>query len=191
MRPLPKTVSRPLFGLLILVSILPFTACETFEPTMFPVGDTVVVYSLARVEYIGFPSAFDFRTPQAVVLERPRTQGQAFADFDVAFSELDGGFVLLPAGMFESFGIEPGIAVDSSGVSYEQLTTAPESGFVTDAAVDLREGPVYVVRTRSQNACSQYAKMEVLELDPDGTIEFRFLRNNLCNDRTLTDPTED
>ena len=42
-----------------------------------------------------------------------------------------------------------------------------------------------MIRTRSSGACSQYAKMEVLELEADGVLEFRFLRNNLCNDRTL------
>lgn len=177
--------------LLVLVSILPFAACDSVEPPMFPVGDTVVVYSLARAEYIGFPSAFDFRVPQSVVVERPPQVGEVFQTFDVAFTEIDGDFVMIPAGMFESFGIEPGIAVDSSGVTFEGLTRAPDDGFVTDAPVVLREGPIYAVRTRSRNACSQYAKMEVLELSTDGTVEFRFLRNNLCNDRTLTDVTED
>ncbi len=183
MRPTSKSLAGPLIGLLILVSILPSAGCDSVEPTMFPVGDTVVLYSLARAEYIGHASAFDFRTPQAVVVERPK--GADFADFDVAFSEVDGDFVLLPAGLFESFGTEPGIAVDESGVLFEELSRAPSEGYITDAAVPLREGPVYVIRTRSRNACSQYAKMEVLELDPDGILEFRFLRNNLCNDRAL------
>lgn len=183
MRPTSKSVSGPLFGLLILVSILPSAGCDSVEPTMFPVGDTVTLYSLARAEYIGRASAFDFRTPQAVVVERPK--GSDFAEFDVAFSEIDGAPVLLPAGLFESFGTEPGILVDESGVSFEELSRAPADGYITDAAVDLREEWVYVIRTRSRGACSQYAKMEVLELEADGLLEFRFLRNNLCNDRAL------
>jgi hypothetical protein len=183
MRLSSTSVSGPVLGLLILVSILPSAGCDSVEPPMFPVGDTVVLYSLARAEYIGYASAFDFRTPQAVVVEQPK--GSDFAAFDVAFSELDGDFVLLPAGLFESFGTAPGIAVDESGVSFEELSRAPSEGYVTDAAVPLGEGPVYVIRTRSSGACSQYAKMEVLELAADGVLEFRFLRNNLCNDRTL------
>ncbi len=183
MRPTLKRISGPLLGLLILVSILPSAGCDSVEPTMFPVGDTVVLYSLARAEYIGYASAFDFRTPQAVVVERPK--GSDYSDFDVAFSELDGEFVLLPAGLFESFGSDPGIAVDESGVAFEELSRAPSDGYVVDEAVSLREGPVYVIRTRSRSSCSQYAKMEVLELEADGVLEFRFLRNNLCNDRAL------
>lgn len=190
MKPRFKTVPGPLFGLLILALVLPSTACETFEPTMFPVGDTVELYSLARPEYIGQRSGFDFIVPRSVVVEEPK--GQQFADFDIAFSELEDEFVLLPAGLFESFDIDPGIAVDTSGVSFEELTRAPSSGYATEEAVPIRPGPIYVVRTRQdRGSCSRYAKVEVLELDPEGILEFRFLRNNLCNDRTLTDIDED
>lgn len=185
MTPYSKSVSGSLLGLLALASILPTASCESFEPTRFPVGDTVVLYSLARAEHIGQVSAYDFIAPVAVVVERPKAP-ESFTDFDVAFSELDGEFVMLPAGMFESFGIEPGIAVDTSGASFEEITRAPSSGYETDTAVPLREGPIYLVRTRSRNACSRYGKFEVLDLDDDGILEFRFLRNNLCNDRVLT-----
>lgn len=190
MKPRFKTASGPLLGLLILVSTLPTTACETFEPTMFPVGDTIVLYSLARPEFIGRRSGFDFITPQAVVLEEPK--GQRLAEFDVAFSELEGKFVLLPAGLFETFDIDPAIAVDSTGVTFEELTRAPSKGYVTDEAVPLRTGRIYIVRTRQdRGSCSRFAKVEVLDLDPEGILEFRFLRNNLCNDRTLTDVDEE
>lgn len=181
--------SGPLLGLLLLAVTLPSLGCEAFEPEMFPVGDTVVLHSLARTEYIGEWSGYDFATPQPVVVERPREQ--QFEIFDAAFSEQDGEFVMLPAGMFESFQITPGIAVDSSGVTFEGLEEAPREGYVTDAPVRLREGPVYLVRTRRLNGCTRYAKFEVLDLDPDGILEFRFLRNNLCNDRTLTDVDSD
>lgn len=183
------TIPGPLFGLLLLVSVLPSAGCETFEPMMSPQGDTVVLYSLARPEFISLPAGFDFFTPQRVVIEEPKDR---FANFDAAFSELDGEFVLLPAGLFETFEINPGIAVDSSGVSFEDLTQAPSGGYVTEEAVPLREGRIYVVRTRAeQGSCSRYAKAEVVELAPEGVLELRFLRNNLCNDRTLTDIEDD
>lgn len=184
MTPYSKIVSGPLVGVLLLALSLPSTGCDAFEPTMFPVGDTVVLHSLARAEHIGEVSAFDFIIPQAVVVERPKDR--SYTDFDVAISELDGAFVMLPAGMFETFDIEPGIVVDRSGVVFEEVTEAPSSGYITDTEVPLELGPIYVVRTRAQNACSRYAKFEVLDLDmADGTVEFRFLRNNLCNDRAL------
>lgn len=190
MTPYSKTVSGPRLAALALAVILPLAGCDSFEPTRFPMGDTVVLYSLARAEHIGEVSAYDFIAPTAVVVERPKPP-ESFTDFDLAFSELDGEFVMLPAGLFESFGIEPGLAVDSSGATFEDVDRAPSSGYVTDAAVPLREGPIYIVRTRARNACSRYGKFEVLDLDDAGILEFRFLRNNLCNDRTLTDVTED
>lgn len=184
MTPRSKRFARPFLGLLLAVPVLASTACEGFEPTRLPVGDTVSLYSLARPEYIGRHSAFDFATPRAVVVEQPKS---SFSDFDVAFSEADGEFVALPAGVFETFSIEPGIAVDSSGALFETLERAPSDGYVTDRPVPLEEDRLYIVRTRQQGICSQYAKFEVLELDPEGVIEFRFLRNNLCNDRSLAD----
>lgn len=185
-----KTISGPLFGLLMLVVILPSTGCEEFDPNpRLPVGDTALLYSLARAEHIGLWSGYDFTGPRSVVIEAPRDQ--EFPSFDVAFSELDGDFVMLPAGLFESYEVEPGLIVDSSGVTFEEYSRAPETGFVTDRAVELREGPVYVVRTRSQGACRQYAKFEVLDLDPAGILEFRFLANNVCNDRDLSEAEPD
>lgn len=180
-----KLVSGPLFGLLILVGVLPSTGCDAVEPTRLPVGDTITLYSLARAEYIGERSAFDFAGVQTVVVEQPNSTG--FPRFDVAFSELDGEFVLIPAGVFESYEVEPGVATVEGVATFETLERAPDDGYVTEEAVPLTEGGLYAVRTRSSGACSQYAKVEVLELDPAGILEFRFLRNNLCNDRTLTE----
>lgn len=186
-----QTVSGPLLGLLILAAAVPFAGCDAFEPPRFPVGDTVALFSLARAEYIGERSAFDFITPTSVVVERPRGPQEEQSDFDVAFSELDGQFVLLPGGLFESFTIEPGIVEAEPGVTFEAVVEAPSEGFVTDSAVVLREGAVLIIRTRQQGACARYAKAEILDLDPDGVLEFRFLRNNLCNDRTLTEADDD
>lgn len=185
-----KNVSGPLLGLLMLLIVLPSAACDPVSPPRLPVGDTVTLHSLARSEYIGEFSGYDFTRPTPILVELPRSQGGQ--DFDVVFSELDGEFVLLPAGVFETFQINPGIAVDSSGVTFEEFSRAPSEGYVTDTGVVLREGPVYIVRTRrTPSGCTQYAKLEVLDLDPAGILEFQFLRNNLCNDRDLTEVTID
>jgi hypothetical protein len=181
-------LAGPGLGLLLLASLLPQMACEGYEPPRFPVGDTVELYSLARPEYVGLRSGFDFISPQAVVIEQPKIGD--YRAFDMAFSELDGDFVLLPAGLFETFDIQPGI-VELTGTTFDALEEAPGDGYETEEAVRIREDGLYVVRSRASGACSRYAKMEVLALDPDGILEFRFLRNNLCNDRTLTDIDED
>lgn len=179
------TVSGPISGLLFLALTLPGGGCDAYEPTAFPVGDTVVLYSLARAEYIGERSGFDFIAPQAVRIEQAKLSPPG--DFDIAFSELDGAFVLLPAGAFEGLNVTPGIAVDSSGVLFEQYHRAPSEGYITEEPVPLRMDVIYAVRTRSQSGCSRYGKLEVLDLDPEGILEFRFLRNSLCNDRGIPD----
>lgn len=183
-----RTTSGPALGLLLItVGASLTTGCDPYEPTLLPFGDTISLYSLARPEFVGFPSAFDFYAPQPVVLESIRPRGPE--DFDVAFTEDDGGFVFLPAGVFETFSIRPGVYRVTSGETFEELDTAPREGYVDEEPVPLDEGGLYVVRTRRvSGTCSRYAKFEVLDLDPDGVLEFRFLRNNLCNDRTLIPP---
>lgn len=190
MKPPFRPVSGPIIGLLAIAVTVPSMAgCDPFEPQLLPFGDTVALYSLARPEYIGQPSAFDFYSPASVVLESLRARGPD--DFDVAFTEADGEFVFLPAGVFESLAIRPGVLRITSGESFETLEVAPREGYVTEAAIPLDVGGLYTVRTRDLGTCTRFAKFEVLDLDPDGVVEFRFLRNNLCNDRTLTQPEEE
>lgn len=185
-----STVAGSVFGLLILLASVPLsTACDSFDLDWVPIEDTVSLYSLARPEYIDQPSAFDFYARRVIVVEQP-VPGDPMI-FDVVFSELDGEFVLLPAGLFATFVISPGIAMDSSGTPFDELAVAPREGYVTDAPVPLRTDVVYTVRTRRDGSgCSRYGKFEVLELDPEGLLEFRHVRNNLCNDRELIRPED-
>jgi hypothetical protein len=179
--------TRPFAGLLLLAGLTPLLACDAFEPTWFGIPDFAILYSLSRTEFVGRESAYDFVGQRSVVVERPKTQDPF--DFDVAVTEINGVFHALPAGLFEGFTITPGIAVDSSGASFESMTQAPRDGYVTDAPVRLREGWVYAVRTRRDfRGCNMYGKFEVLVLDPAGTVEIRAMRNPLCNDRNLVPP---
>jgi hypothetical protein len=181
------TAIRPFAGLLLLAGLIPFLACDTFEPNWIGLPDFAVLYSLSRAEFIGRESAYDFAGQRRVVVERPKTQDPF--DFDMAVTEIDGVFHALPAGLFEGFTIEPGIAVDSSGIRFEDMTTAPRDGYVTDAPVLLREGWVYAVKTRRDfRGCNMYGKFEVVDLDPVGIVEIRAMRNPLCNDRNLVPP---
>ena len=185
-----STVAGPVLGLIVLAVFVPLSwGCEGFELNWTSVEDTVLLYSLARPEYLDRPSAFDFRGRQRVVVDRPDLGNPQ--NFDAAFSEIDGEPVLLPAGVFATLNDEPGIAIDSSGTSFDELARAPSDGYVTDAPVPLRTGVVYAIRTRSDGrGCSRYAKLEALDIGADGTLEFRQIRNNLCNDRELI-PTDD
>lgn len=185
MKPRFSSISGPVLGLLIAAAVIPAsTACDGFELQWMAFEDTVSLYSLARPEFIDRESAFDVYNRRPVVVDIPKPGNPA--DFDLAVSEQDGEFVFLPAGMFATFGITPGIAIDSSGASFEELEEAPNEGYTTDAPVPIRAGGLYTVRTRSvQGGCSRYGKLEVLEVDPQGIVEFRQVRNSLCNDRGL------
>lgn len=185
-----STIAGPVLGLLVLAVTLPLgMACEGFEFQWTAIEDTVTLYSLARTEYTDQPAAFDFYNRMPVVVEQPI--GSDPMIFDMALSEEDGAMVLLPAGVFATFTIEPGIAMDSSGTSFHDLAVAPRDGYVTDAPVPVRTDVVYTVRTRRDGGgCSRYGKFEILEADPQGVITFRQIRNNLCNDRELI-PSED
>jgi hypothetical protein len=179
---------RPLAGLIVLAALTAAAACDTFEPTWFGIADRPVLYSLARAEYIGMASAYDFIGQRRVVVELPKSQDPY--DFDMAVTEIDGAFHILPAGLFEGFPIRPGIAVDSSGTTtFDSMDRAPREGYVTDRPIPLREGWVYAVQTRRDfRGCNMYGKFEVVDLDPAGIVELRALRNPLCNDRNLVPP---
>lgn len=183
-----KILSAPALGAALLALATAFSGCEVFEFEMRAVADTAELYSLARPEFVGRPSAFDFWWPQVRVLEEAKGRDSEVASFDAAFTELDGEPVLLPAGMFQTFQISPGIAVIGRNANYDTYDEAPDEGYITDEPVELEEGVLYVVKSRRVNGtCVRYAKFEVLELDPEGVVEFQFFRNDRCNDRLLVE----
>lgn len=74
--------------------------------------------------------------------------------------------------------------------SFEELTVAPESGYVTDEPVPVESGAVYVARSRPDPnvriTCFRFLKLEVLSVDPGaGRVTFRHLGNPNCGRRTL------
>ncbi|MDX1675004.1 MAG: hypothetical protein R3314_09440 [Longimicrobiales bacterium] len=186
------TLAGPVLGILALATVVPLsTACEGFDFQWVPVVDTVAIFSLARPEFTDQPAAFDFYNRTRVVVERP-LGGDPFV-FDMALTELDGEMVLLPAGLFETFAINPGLAIDSSGTTFDELAEAPRDGYVTEEPVPVRTDVVYTVRTRRDGSgCSRYGKFEILEVHAvEGWILFRQVRNNLCNDRELIPPDDE
>jgi hypothetical protein len=186
---------RPVIGLVLLLATLPFGGCDEYNPTWILLVDSTALYSLSRPEYIGRVGAYDFARAVsqgggAVVVERPK--GGNIFEFDFAVGEIDGALVALPGGLFEGFDIEPGIAMDSSGVAFEEWDLAPRDGYVTDAPVPLRTDVLYAVKSRRSplDGCTHYGKFQVLSLDPEGVVELQAVRNRLCNDRELIPPDE-
>ncbi len=174
-------------GLLLIAGMSPLLACDTFQPDWFAIEDHVALYSLARVDFVGREAAYDFIAQRPVVVEGSKTQDPY--DFDIAITEIDGVFHVIPAGVFDGFPIRPGIAVDSSGLTFDGMDRAPREGYVTDAAVPLRTDWVYAVQTRRDfRGCNMFGKFEATSLDPDGIVVIRAVRNPLCNDRNLVPP---
>lgn len=178
-------IARPL-GLLALTSTLVLSGCDDgFGPQIwgnFP--DTVTLFSLARPEHVDRPSAYNMTGRSGVVVDRPKLNP---ADFDFAVSENgEGEFLLLPAGVFAEFDVSPGILKDTTAATFDELARAPRNGYSVEEPVVADSNRVYVVRSRqARNGCFFYGKIEVLELDPTGSVTIRALTNPNCSDRSL------
>ncbi|MBI4543621.1 MAG: hypothetical protein HY703_00310 [Gemmatimonadetes bacterium] len=153
--------------------------------------DTVLLFSLARPEFLGLPSAYDFHNLRRVAVESPAATGT----WDVALSEASGGFVLLPAGVFAGADASAAIAVDSVQ-PFDQVRRAPgdTASFRRTQGVPVHGQRVYIVRTRALGAlaCVRYAKGQVVDADSaGGSVRFMFVANPNCNDRALVPPSKD
>lgn len=175
-------------ALLAAAPALIFAGCDDgLEPRpWFPIPDTVQLYSLARAEHISRPGAYDFfpspHVGQPIILE---LTGNPFG-FDMGFTETETGeFVLVPTGWFPAANVTPGIKIDSTGATFDELSQAPREGYSVDEPVPAEPGLIYVVRSRTVGLCRVYGKMEILEIDADGVLLFRHLTNPNCGDRSL------
>jgi hypothetical protein len=169
---------------LLVLAASAFAGCE--DDLEFPrlevITDTVELYSISRAELLGTPAAFDFISRLNVRVEA----SGALENWDVAVGESGGQFVWIPAGALPGVQIRPGIGRVTDR-AFDQVTEAP-----TDTAfyrvretVPLVTGGVYVVRSRRLQ-CSFYAKVRVLAVDAAaGRVEFEYLQNPNCGDRTL------
>lgn len=74
--------------------------------------------------------------------------------------------------------------------AFEDVTDAPEDGYENRNPIPVAIGDVLIVRSRRNRTsifiCSQYMKLEVVDVDlPGGTLMFRYLRNPNCGDTVL------
>ena len=138
------------------------------------------------------PTAFDFIFRTAVQIEVPGATGT----WDVAFDAEGDGFQLLPAGALGVAESEAGV-IRMDGLDFPEVASAPDDSdaYVSDRAVTLELGVVYVVRTREGvgfygETCNWYAKLEPTELNAaGGFVRFLYDVNPNCNDRSLVPPS--
>jgi hypothetical protein len=151
---------------------------------------TAVIYSLARSELVGQPSAYDVVQLRRVVVESPGATGS----WDIALSEQNGQFVFMTAGEFP--GIDDDILIaESMERTLAAVAEAPaDTADYTRGPVPVVEDRIYIIRTRVASCVTfgsgpYFGKFQVLSIDETaGSIELAVVRNRYCNDRDLIPP---
>jgi hypothetical protein len=167
------------------------TGCDNdpFEIRWNATPDTVRLYSLARPEP-NLPSGFGFFDRARIQVETPGATGQ----WDVALDTENGQLVLKPPG---ALGISARAAIATLGsVPFDDVDEAPGDTLLyeLDDPVVMSTGTVYAIRTNRRtgnfgSTCVHYGKMEPLIVDvASGEMEFRYVRSQICNDRSLVPP---
>lgn len=179
---------RSRFAMMVILSSFALASCEDDWGPQFwvEVEDTVVLYSMAREEFGGLPSAYDFLNRVPVRLELV-----GYGGWDMALGEDSSGLLLVPPGAFPAFTSMAGIAELDNRDFYE-VDEAPRSGdaYEQESGVPIRENVIYIVRSREYgHACLSYTKMEIIDVDVTaGTLRFRYINNPHCGDRALVPP---
>lgn len=171
-------ISSRLFVVALAATVL--GACEDpLAPTLAPVPDEASEATLHdfRTSELRQASAFDVTAPGAV-----RTDQTSGWDFLLGLE--NGTFRFRPRSVVLDESSSAGLQEMST--TFEELSMAPEGGYVTDEATTVEEGSVYAARSRQQGACLSFAKLEVLAVDAGaGSVTIRFLANPNCGRRTL------
>jgi len=153
------------------------------SPIGLPVPDEPSEATLADffVGPLTAPSAFSLILLRAVRTDQTQEWDFAFALEDQGVAELfPRGAVLEPPS-------PAGLQIVAE--SFEELTEAPESGYVTDAPVAVQVGDV--LAAVSQLRCGsfnrrRFGKLEILAIDRErGEVTFKFLANPNCEIRSL------
>lgn len=127
--------------------------------------DTVTLYAL-RDTPIRLPSAYDMLQSAGLQAVRTDTTSQ----FDFAFDiDTQGRGLIYPAGAL-GLSREPGLQRMTR--AFEEVHRAPETGYGVDSAMTIKQGEVFVARSRVSSlfcvyvSVPRYGKFHVLALDP-------------------------
>lgn len=189
----------------VVAAALALSACN--DPSGFGsqsalvVTDTVLLAAPAAAGTV-LPTALDvFSADRATIgggrfperLESAPVTQEA-PGFDLLIRRRNGELVFLPPAAI-ALKSNAGITEPLPNRSFDALDRVPSGVvFVTDSAVAIRPGAVYVVRSRSvvlsaQQACSQFAKLEPLEVDEAAeTVRLRVATSvRFCRDTRFDD----
>ncbi|MDQ3555574.1 MAG: hypothetical protein M3409_02185 [Gemmatimonadota bacterium] len=114
----------------------------------------------------------------------PERSADASAGWDLTVRSTSGGLVFFPAG---ALGLSFNSGISPRAEAFESIERAPEmlAEYVTDAAVPLAVGSVYVARTRQRGGCVQYSKLRVLEIGAGDAVRLEIVGNERCTDPRL------
>ena len=170
----------------IALAVVAVAACgDPYEPGLAPnpaapaEGTLYDVYSGALQD----PSAFD------LILTRPVRTDRSYGWDFVLLVEPGIGLSVQTRGGFLDEPDEAGVRV--LGLSFEEVTIAPEEGYVQEEAVAIAVGDVFVARSRKDPSfgslrCRYYGKFEVVTVDAEsGSVTLRHLINPNCERRGL------
>jgi hypothetical protein len=150
-----------------------------------------VLYALDREELNQF-SGFDMISRIRVVIEAPQTEGA----WDFAVDRQGGGMVFLPPKLL---GLDSRAAIAAIPESeYDDVVVAPSDtlAYVSEEAVPITLGTVYVIRTRLASGgfgrvCHFFGRVEPLEIDAvAGVVRFVHDTSPDCNNRSLVPPDD-
>jgi hypothetical protein len=153
-----RSLAFPASALVILAA----AACGSGQTAYFTnYVDTLTLYALRNTP-IRTPSAYDILSVQAV---RTDTTGA----FDFAYDiDATGTPLIYPAGVL---GLDKTAGLQVVHSPFDNVHSAPTDGYVTDSAVPVATGDVFVARSRaSSSSCiyyslPRYGKFEVLAID--------------------------
>lgn len=188
--------SLVLCGLVLLAGLS--AGCEGNDFRIDPLLSTDTLVLAAPTSATDLPSALDL-TPEGAMVDRVRfpERLQDAELWDLALRVVDGRLSFVPAGQV---GLSDGggrsraaITEALDGRTFDSVREAPNrKDFVTDRAVPLAVGAVYVARSRLAScgftASEYYAKLQPLEIDPARqTVRFQIVNNSRCGDPRLVE----
>jgi hypothetical protein len=142
------------------------------------------------------PTALDVAYAASVIRGRYPELVSDAEEWDFAIRRENGEILLVPAQVFgfrNPIGGASSAAIVASNRAFDEVIEAPgRADLESDTMMPIREGNVYVVRSRrtaaSFGGCENYAKVQPLDVDvAAGTVKLRIVGNARCNDPRLAE----
>jgi hypothetical protein len=182
--------SRSTLAVVALAAAVGLAACGDplrVEAQLENTTDAFAVFALSGTP-ASYPTALNLSARQIVI---PTIAANGTANFDLAFDLDAGGRVLVyPARLIaRTFQAPPAVGLRRATESFDQLTRAPNTGYVTDSVVAVTPGQTVALQFTTGTCLYDplYGKLVVDSVRPAArTIFVRLRVNPNCGFRALT-----